>query len=76
VFADFREQSAIPALEACIKNYFDIVKTEDIRKNVLQSLCLSSHMREKLVEDNAPRFMKSQMKDFVGVENTAVFNEL
>lgn len=40
VFADFRLKTEMPALESLIDEYFEVIKSEDIRRNVFHALGL------------------------------------
>lgn len=66
--AGLREQIAAAGLE--------VVEEEDITANVARALELDTPRRRALIESNAPKIVRAQLLDFVGVEGSGLHRAL
>lgn len=75
MFADFRMQSEIKTLEQKIGKYFDIKRQENITRNVVTALKLTSDQKSDMIARFCPFFLRNMMKDFCAVVGSRVFKQ-
>jgi SAM-dependent methyltransferase len=77
IFADFRFAGPdYDALHYLILSHFSVVKHEDIRRGVFQAMDHQSQLKEDLVTEKFPWYMKYVMRNFAGCQGTKMFNDL
>jgi len=76
LFTDFRSQRSLPRLEADLEACdLRIVRHEDITRNVVEALSLTSPGREALIERLAPSFLQDLAKDFAATEGSPTYEK-
>jgi len=67
-------------MEAPMKHYFSIEKSDDISENVASAMELSTQAKHDLVHSTLPRFIPAPIKDaleeFVGVKGSRIYERL
>jgi len=75
LFADFGNNIDIEKLETLIeKSYFQIIKFENITKNVIEALKLSTPDKEILIEKLLPKFFHNLGRKFAATVGSETYN--
>ena len=75
IYADFCMSTEIEAIEDLLTQYFDIIKKDDIRRNVLHSLDLQQEIKQQPFELYCPWYLKWFMKNFLALKDSTMYNE-
>lgn len=76
-FCDLRHTSAIDKLDKTLKTSgLNLIQQQDITPQVLQALDRVSTARDAQINAVFPFFLRSAIRDFAAVKNTAVYNML
>ncbi len=77
LYADFRSVDDMPGWEAAFAAApLEIVRTSDIRDEVLRGMNCNAERSRALVRDHLPQFLQSLGRDFAGVPGSAVYEAL
>eukprot|EP00347_Sterkiella_histriomuscorum_P012583 403368011 len=72
LFGTMMSSIQMKSMETKLCQYFEIVKSEDITREVVQSLKLSTKSYSDLVENNFPRWTHWLLKQAYGIEGTYI----
>lgn len=74
LFADFRHYKDITNVRKQLENTgFKLIKDEDITKNILMSMNLENERKNKIIQENIPKFLQGIAYYFAGLEGTHIY---
>lgn len=76
IISDFRFQHEMEGFEKDLESYFDVIKKEDVRRNVFHAMQLQNSIKMKALKEKIPWYMQKFMQNFFAVENSRMYNEL
>ncbi len=75
VYADFRPIDKMAGLEKIINEKFEILRKEDIRRNVYHSLIIQNEAKKEIIKTRVPWYGRWFMRKYFAIENTTIYNQ-